>query len=118
MTSSLVSIQMKKQKICLNKPIFSGMAILDLSKTLINYFHYNWINEQDFESKLLFTDTDSLCYHIMGDIEKAMKKDSHLFDFSNYEKDHPLYDPTNKKVIGEFRNECPNDKIVEFVGLR
>lgn len=54
----------------------------------------------------------------MGDIEKAMKKDSHLFDFSNYEKDHPLYDPTNKKVIGEFRNECPNDKIVEFVGLR
>lgn len=33
-------------------------------------------------------------------------------------KDHPLYDPTNKKVIGKFKNECPNDKIVEFVGLR
>ena len=49
-TPSLVSTQTKKQKICLNKPIFSGMAILDLSKTLINYFHYNWINEQDFES--------------------------------------------------------------------
>lgn len=79
------------------------MAILDLSKTLMYDFHYNLVKKQDIESKLLFTDTDSLCYHINGKIEKAIKKDSHLFDFSNYGKDHPLCNPANKKLIGQFK---------------
>ena len=60
------------------------MPILDLSKTLMYDFHYNWVKKQDFESKLLFTDTD---YHIKENIENAMKKDSHLFDFSKYNKE-------------------------------
>ena len=79
-------------------------------------FHYNWVKKQDFESKLLFTDTDSLCYHVKGDIESAMKKD--LSYFSNYNKDHPFYDSINKKVIGKFKNEFSQEAITEFAGLK
>ncbi|MFN9999704.1 MAG: hypothetical protein ACK559_01120, partial [bacterium] len=68
---------------------------------------------------LLFTDTDSLTYEIKTeDIYEDMKADKHLYDFSDYPKDHPLYDVTNKKVIGKFKDETSSKIITEFVGLR
>merc|ERR1711954_468602 len=48
----------------------------------------------------------------------AAIKDSGWFDFSNFPKDHPNYDMTNKMVPGKFKDECPNNTILEFVGLR
>jgi hypothetical protein len=67
---------------------------------------------------LLFTDTDSLCYHIKNeDIFEIMKNNKDYFDLSNYSKDHELYDGTNNKVIGKFKNESVK-QITEFVGLR
>ena len=67
---------------------------------------------------LLFTDTDSLCYHIRKtDIFEIIKNNKDLFDLSDYPKEHELYDPTNKKVIGKFKNESIK-QINEFVGLR
>lgn len=47
-----------------------------------------------------------------------MKKDSNLFYFSNYNKDHPLCDSINKNVIAKFKNECPQEAITEFTGLK
>ena len=47
-----------------------------------------------------------------------MKHNKDLFDLSNYDKDNELYDPTNNKVIGKFKNESPNNQITEFIGLR
>ena len=52
--------------------------------------------------------------HIFND----MAKDKHLFDFSGYKKDHPLYDTTNKKVIGKMKDELNGAFLKEFVGLR
>ena len=117
---NLVGVHLHKTKVTLNKPIYLGQNILDDSKHLMYNFHYNFMMNK-IEHKnidLLFTDTDSLCYHIRNeDIFQIIKKNKDYFDLSNYPEDHELYDNTNNKVIGKFKNESPN-QITEFVGLR
>ena len=67
----------------------------------------------------MFTDTDSLCYEIStDDLYADMKVDSHRFDFSGYPKTHPLFDSTNKKVLGKMKDETESVPPEEFVGLR
>ena len=69
--------------------------------------------------KLLFTDTDSLCYEIQTeDVYKDMGEHKKLYDFSEYPKDHFLFSTENKKVIGKFKDEAGSKPIMEFVGLR
>ena len=79
-------------------------------------YHYNTIKKQyNDRASLLFTDTDSLTYDIQtDDIYEDMKKDKQLYD----SKDHPLYNVSNKKVIGKFKDETSSKIITEFVGLR
>jgi len=117
---NLVGIHMQKTKIKLNKPIYCGFTILDNSKQLMYDFHYNYIKKKyKNNSKLLFTDTDSLCYEIKTkDIYKELFTDKHLFDNSDYPKDCKFYDDTNKKVLGKFKDETSFDPLIEFVGLR
>lgn len=63
--------------------------------------------------RLCYQDTDSLVYEIeTEDIYKDMSQMKEWFDFSDYSKDHPLYDESNKKVIGKFKDEL-NGKIME-----
>ena len=114
---------MKKTEVYFNKPIYVGQAILDLSKTLMFDFHYNYITEKyGNKAELLFTDTDSLIYQIQTvdfyqDIAKDIKK---KFDTSNYLEKHPSAIKTgiNKKVIGKFKDEADGKQIIHFVGLR
>ena len=116
---SLVGVHLLKKEVVLNKPIYIGQCILDDSKFLMYDFHYNFMMKQ-FDRKdidLLFTDTDSLCYHIKNkDPYEVIKNNKHLFDLSDDKGD--MFDPTNKKVIGKFKNESPVKQITEFVGLR
>ena len=73
----------------------------------------------DCNAKLLFTDTDSLCYEIQtDDIYQDMLEDIELFDTSEYAQDHPLYSLANKKVLGKMKDETHDIPIQEFIGLR
>ena len=96
------------------------MAVLDISKTLMYDFHYNTIKHkyQD-KAQLLFTDTDSFCYHIKtDDLNSDRREDLEKYDTSNYPKDHSLYSSKFKKEIGKFKDETGGIPITEFVGLR
>ena len=95
----LVGVDMIKTKIILNRPLQVGFAILDISKTLMYNFHYNICMKRFPSSKLLFTDTDSLAYVVDGDVYDGMTTFQNEFDFSEYQKDHPLYDPKNMMVL-------------------
>ena len=75
----------------MNKPIYAGMCILDLSKLHMYDFHYNVIKRQyGNKAKLLFTDTDSLAYDIeTPNVYADMQRNSHFYDTSDYPSDHP-----------------------------
>ena len=60
---NFVAIHKVKMVLALNKPIFVGFSILDLSNLLMYEFHFKYIKSK-FDAKVLFTDTDSLVYEI------------------------------------------------------
>ena len=117
---NLVAVHKIKETLTLNRPAYVGMCILDLSKTLMYDFHYNYIKQEyDSKAKLLFTDTDSLTYEIeTEDVYRDFWNDKDKFDNSDYHENSPFYDNTNKKVIGKFKDEVAGIPITEFVGLR
>ena len=121
-TEDFVAVHMHKTTIHLRKPIYLGMSILDVSKTLMYDFHYNHIEKKHGDrAQLLFTDTDSLCYDIQtkyfyDDIRNDVPT---MYDTSAYPADHPAGLPrVNKKVIGLMKDEAGGRQIEEFVGLR
>ena len=122
-SENLISVHMKKTSLLMNKPVYLGACILDLSKTIMYDFHYNYIKPMyKDKAKLLFTDTDSLMYEIeTEDFYKDISGDvKNRFDTSDYPDNHPSGIPTgiNKKVLGMFKDEATGKIIKEFVGLR
>ena len=121
---NLIAIHMKKTEVYFNKPVYVGQAILDLSKTLMFNFHYNYIQKKyGYKcAKLLFTDTDSLMYEITtDDFYKDILEDVKTkFDTSDYPPGHEsgILTGVNKKVIGMFKDEVAGRQITHFVGLR
>ena len=118
-SKDLVATHMKKTSLKFNKPVYLGMSIIELSKTLMYDFHYNYIKRKyGDKAKLLFTDTDSLMYEIQTeDFYKDVKR---RFDTSDYPPNHLSGIPFsfNKKVLGMFKDEAAGKVIDEFVGLR
>ena len=117
---NLVTVHKIKEMLTLNRPAYVGMCILDLCKTLMYNFHYNYIkNKFGDRAKLLFTDRDHLTYEIEAeDVYQDFWYDKDKFDNSDYPENSPYYDTSNKKVIGKFKNEASGTPIVEFIGLR
>ena len=122
-SENLISVHMKKTSLLMNKPVYLGACILDLSKTIMHEFHYNYIKPMyGNKAKLLFTDTDSLMYEIeTEDFYKDISKDvKDRFDTSDYPENHPsgIQTGINKKVLGMVKDEAGGKIIKEFVGLR
>ena len=107
----------------MNKPIYLGQAILDISKTLMYEFLYDYIKPMySDKAKLCYTDTDSLVIHIKTeDFYKYIANNvERWFDTSNYNKkdDRPLSIGKNKKAIGMFKDEIGGKIMTEFCAFR
>ena len=106
--------------VLLNKPIYVGFAILEVSKLIMYKFHYDFIvPKYGSSARLCFTDTDSLTYLIQtNDLYADMGAHSDLFDMSNFDQSHPQYSDENRKVVGKMKSETGSCAPKEFVGLR
>ena len=116
----LVAVHKIKETLTLNRPAYVRMCILDLSKTLMYDFQYNYIKKKyNDKAKLLFTDTNSLTYEIeTEDVYKDFWSDKDKFDNSGYPENSPYFDKSNKKLIGKFKAEVSGIPFNEFIGLR
>lgn len=121
-SENLVAIQMKPDQIILDKPIYIGFTVLELSKSHMYNFHYNIIKPfYKNKVKLCYTDTDSLVYEIFTSnfYQDLNFKFLEYFDTSNYCTDNEFKIPQiNKKIPGLFKDEMGGKVITEFVGLR
>lgn len=120
MGDTLIGMHMFKTKVILDKPIYVGASILDLSKLHMQKFHYDVVKPNlGDKADLLFTDTDSLCYHIRGtNAYEFMHAHKEHFDMSSFfPKDSKYYNTENNGVLGKFKID-KEFFIKEFVGLR
>ena len=119
----LTVVQCKVQALTLNRPIYVGFTVLELSKLHMYNFHYNNMKTKyphADQLRLLFTDTDSLAYAVqINDIYEDIADDAATrYDFSEYPLDRSLYNTPNRKPFGSFKDELNSILMKEFVGLR
>ncbi|XP_025162454.1 uncharacterized protein LOC112590375 [Harpegnathos saltator] len=99
-SENLIAVELRKLEVKFNKPIYVGMCILDISKTCLYEFHHEYMSPlYQNRCKVMYTDTDSLIYHIQcDDIFEHMKRDISKFDTSDYSADNVYGIPlANKK---------------------
>ena len=120
-SEDLSVIEMNKAKVKMNKPIYLGLSILEISKLLMYEFWYDYMKPKYGNNvKLCYVDTDSFIMDIKTeDFYKDISNDvEKRFDTSNYEVNRPLPTGKNKKVIGLMKDELGVKIITEFVTLR
>jgi hypothetical protein len=119
-TENLAAVHFAKENIVMNKPIYVGQAILDISKVIMYEFFYSVLKPKYSQNlELLYMDTDSFIVLIKcKDFYKDLLGMLEHYDTSNYEKTHFCYSPDNKKVLGKFKDETGGIPISEFCGLR
>ena len=112
---------MKKIKVKMNKPVYLGLTILEISKTLMYEFWYDYTKPKyQKNANLCYMDTDSFIIHIKTeyfykDIADNVEK---IFDTSNYEVDRPLLTGKNKEIIRFMKDELRGKIMTDFVALR
>ena len=120
-SEDLSIIEMNKTKVKMNKPIYLGLSILEISKILMYEFWYDYMKPKYNDNvKLCYMDTDSFVMNIetedfYEDIANNVEK---RFDTSNHEVNRPLPTGKNKKVIGLMKDELGEKIIAEFITLR
>ena len=109
-TDCLTVVQCNVATLTLNRPIYVGFSVLELSKLHMCDFHYNHMRvkyPRPGQLRLLFTDMDSLVFAVQADdIYRDMAEDAaNCYDFSEYPLEHPLYSATNRNVLGFFKDQ-------------
>ena len=120
-SEDLSIIEMNKTRVKMNKPIYLGLSILDISKILMYEFWYDYMKPKyGNRVKLCYMDTESFVMNIKtNDFYKDIANDvDKRFHTSNYEVNRPLPTGKNKKVIGLMKDELGGKIITEFVTLR
>ena len=118
-SEDLSIIEMKKTKVKMNKPIYLGLSILEISKTLMYEFWYDYMKPKYANNvKLGYMDTDSFIINIKTDYKDISNDVENRLDTSNYEVNRPLPTGKNKKIIGLMKDELGGKIITEFVTLR
>ena len=119
--NNLAIIEMKNVKVKMNKSIYLGLSILDISKITMYEFWYDYVKiKYEDKAQLCYMDTDSFVVNIKTkDFYKDISQDvNKRFHTSNYTFDRPLPTEINKEVIGLMKDELGGDIITEFVTLR
>ena len=109
-SKNLLVMGMKKIEVKINKPIYLGQAVVDLSKTFMFEFWYDYLKPMYGDKiRLCYTDTDSFIMHIKADdfCKDTSADVDKWFDTSNFNKNdnRPLEIGKNKKVLGKFKDE-------------
>ena len=118
---NLAIIEMRKVKVKMNKPIYLGLSILELSKITMYEFWYDYVKAKyEDRVRLCYMDTDSFVLNVRTkDFYKDISEDvKDRFDTSNFYCDRPLPIGVNKKVVGLMKDELGGGIITEFVALR
>ena len=121
LNENLMAVHKVKETLTLNRPAYMVMCILDLSKTLMYDFQYDYIKKKyNNRARLLFTDTDKLTYEIEAeDVYKDFWNDKYMFDNSDYPESSPYYCNVNKKSMENSRTKLvasrsPNSLVLSL----
>ena len=113
--NDLVTIHKSKVTLTMNKPAYIGICILEMSRMLMDEFHYDYIkNKYDSNSGLLFTDSITIYKIKAKDVYQDFSTDKEMFDFSNYSAKSKYYDVSNKLVFGK-KNVTTGVPIKAFI---
>ena len=104
----------------MDKPLYLGFCILELSKLTMYRFHYKeMVAKYGNRVKQTYTDTDSFIHKIETEnLYNDIALNLDAYGTSDYPSDHPLYSRTNAKVLRKFKDECASLAVQEFVELR
>ena len=108
----------KQLSIKLDKPVYVGCAVLELSKLALYKFCYDIIMKQCDDPKLLYIDTDSFSFESKENFRDIMLENKEFYDLSNQPRDSKYYYLDNKSVPRKMKDEYPGQTIIEFIALK
>ena len=121
---ALIAVHRMRASVLLNKPVYIGLAVLDLSKLMMVDYWYNQMKPRyGDKARMLYTDTDSFVMELeTDDLYADMVRDGHLYDTSNY-KSGPLaalsrQHPEKARAVGLMKDEMGGNVLHSFVGLK
>ena len=118
----LMAIEIKETKIYMNKPFYIGQSVLDISKTLMYEFYYNYLKPKHGDKvKLCYMDTDSFILYVeTNDLYKDIIPDLNSWFYTskiNNKLDRPILIGINESILGMFKDELKGQTMIEFIAL-